>query len=155
MIKQFSKITESAGSNKFKLGLDIHGVIDSLPEVFSFLSKAVVDAGGEVHILTGSKIEQAKEELKKYNITYTHLFSIQDYHEKLGTPTKGTHPKYGFPMIDDDAWDLTKGDYCRKHNISIHIDDTLVYNENFTTPFARLWSHTGTPKVNKDTRHLD
>ena len=154
MIKQFSKMTESVGS-KFKLGLDIHGVIDSLPEVFAFLSKAVVDAGGEVHILTGSKIDQAKQELEKYNITYTHLFSIQDYHEKLGTPTKGTHPKYGFPMIDDDVWDLTKGDYCREHNISLHIDDTLIYNDNFTTPFARFWSNNGSIKVNKDSRHLD
>lgn len=153
MIK-FSNISES-NSKRIKIGCDIHGVIDSLPEVFAFLSKAVVDAGGEFHVLTGSKVEQAKEELKKYNITYTHLFSIQEYHEELGTPTKGTHPKYGFPMIDDHEWDLTKGDYCRKHNISLHIDDTLIYNDNFTTPFARIWTHTNTPKINKDTRHLD
>ena len=63
-MQKFSNISESMVS-KFSLGLDLHGVIDSLPEVFAFLSKAVVDAGGEVHILTGSKIEQAKEELKK------------------------------------------------------------------------------------------
>lgn len=153
-MRQFSKITESS-NNKIRIGIDIHGVIDSLPDLFSFLSAAIISAGGEVYILTGSKVEQAKTELKKYNISYSHIFSIQDHHEKLGTPTNGTHPKYGFPMISDEYWDKTKGDFCRENNIDLMIDDTLSYNNNFTTPFARLWSHNSHPKIDKDTRHLD
>ena len=40
-------------SKIFKLGLDLHGVIDSIPNEFKFLSNAIVSSGGEVHILTG------------------------------------------------------------------------------------------------------
>jgi len=37
MINKFSKLTEST-SVKFKIGLDLHGVIDALPEFFAFLT---------------------------------------------------------------------------------------------------------------------
>ena len=58
--------------------------------------------------------------------------------------------------FENGSWDHIKADYCRKHNISLHIDDTLIYNDFFTTPFARLWSHSNKPKPShKDVRHLD
>ena len=47
MIQKFSKITESTNS-KFKVGLDLHGVIDSLPEFFSFLSDSIIKNGGDI-----------------------------------------------------------------------------------------------------------
>jgi hypothetical protein len=149
-------------SAKFKLGLDLHGVIDSIPETFSFLTNAIVNNGGEVHIITGGSLtdstynENITEQLKKLNIAYTHVFSIRDYHDEVGTAKLGTHPKYGFPTIDDDTWDRTKGLYCKHHKINLHIDDTLMYNEFFNTPFARLWTHSNTPKpAHKDVRHLN
>ena len=40
MINKFSKLTEST-SAKFKIGLDLHGVIDALPEFFAFLTDSV------------------------------------------------------------------------------------------------------------------
>jgi len=52
MINKFSKLTEST-SAKFKIGLDLHGVIDALPEFFAFLTDSVIKNGGEVHIITG------------------------------------------------------------------------------------------------------
>lgn len=158
-IKKFNdhRINEDTEPSKFKLGLDVHGVIDCLPKTFSFLTKAVIAAGGEVHIITGGSIDDRMITLlKEADVQYTHLFSIVDYHHELGTPTNGNHPKYGFPMISDKDWDLTKGDYCRQNNISLHLDDTLAYNDNFTTPFGRLWSHNNHPKPKfKDPRHLD
>jgi hypothetical protein len=123
----------------FKLGLDIHGVIDRMPEFFSFLSESIINSGGEVHIITGSNIEKAKVELSSFNIKYTTIFSIQDHHKKLGTPTTEKHPKWGFPMISDELWDKTKSDYCAQNNIDLHIDDTINYGKLFTTPFCKLW----------------
>lgn len=141
---------------KYKISLDIHGVIDSDPNFFSFLSKAIISAGGEVHVVTGGTIERAKEEVIKYDISYTHLFSIVEYHKSIGTPTRENHPKYGFPMISDAAWDRTKADYCELHNIDLHIDDTMAYNDMFSTPFCRYWSHNNHPKnSDKPDRHLD
>ncbi len=113
-------------------------------------------AGGEVHIITGGATIDDKRLLDRYNIRYTHLFSIIDYHKEKGTPTSGKHPKYGFDMISDEEWDKTKADYCREHNIDLHIDDTLIYNNFFTTPFCRLWTHDHHIKPgHKDPRHLD
>ncbi len=146
---------------KFKLGLDLHGVVDSIPDTFAFLTQSIVKNGGEVHIITGGSFldtdhnEDIVSELKRFGVAYTHLFSIRDYHDEVDTPKTGIHKKYGFPTISDEAWDLTKSDYCRHHNINLHIDDTLMYNDYFTTPFARLWTHSNTPKApTKDPRHL-
>ena len=51
MINKFSKLTEPT-SSKFKIGLDLHGVIDALPEFFAFLTDSVIKNGGEIHIIT-------------------------------------------------------------------------------------------------------
>ena len=58
--------------------------------------------------------------------------------------------------FENGSWDHIKADYCRVNNISLHIDDTLIYNDFFTTPFARLWLNSNKPKSShKDVRHLD
>ncbi len=144
--------------NKFKLAIDWHGVLDAIPNEITFLVNSVYNNGGEVHILTGMTwTEDCTKQLEELGIKYTHVFSVFDYHHKvLKTPIVGWHDVFNIPKIDDDIWDMTKGDYCRKHNISLHIDDTLQYNKYFTTPFARLWTHNNKPKrLDKDDRHKE
>jgi hypothetical protein len=143
-----------------KISLDIHGVIDSMPELFSFLSESIVNNGGEVHIVTGGRWdEKLEKQLIKLNIKWTHKFSVYDHLKENGAEQNG---KIQFPdgtvqrKFNDEDWDKVKSDYCREHNISLHIDDTLAYNNYFTTPFARLWSHSGQSKSShKEVRHLD
>lgn len=155
-MKAFTNLLKENSTPKFKIGLDLHGVVTDMPEFFSFFTKAMISAGAEVHIITGGATEDDKKLLEEYDIRYTHFFSIVDHHRKIGTPTFGKHPKYGFDMISDEEWDKTKADYCREYNITLHIDDTLIYNNYFTTPFCRLWTHTNKPKPeHKDPRHLD
>jgi hypothetical protein len=145
--------------NTFRLGLDIHGVVDALPDTFSFLSNAIVNLGGEVHILTGGSWDPKLEShLKSLGIVWTHSFSVYDHLIEVGTIVVGD---VQFPdgtiqkKFEDGAWDKVKAEYCRKHDINLHLDDTLAYNEHFTTPFCRLWTHNGKPKAsNKDVRHL-
>ena len=144
MIKKFSNITESAVS-KFKVGLDLHGVIDTLPDFFSFLSDSVVKNGGEVHIITGgSWTTELENQIKSYGIIWTHKFSVYDYLIERRTDTVGEHTFHDGTVQDKfppEIWDRIKADYCEKNDINLHIDDTLVYNNYFKTPFARLWSH--------------
>jgi hypothetical protein len=65
---------------KFKIGVDIHGVIDSLPELFSFLTESIVKNGGEVHIITGGSWSQELEsQITNLGISWTHKFSVYDY----------------------------------------------------------------------------
>jgi hypothetical protein len=152
-------ITDNKKSS-FSLSLDIHGVIDALPECFAFLSNAVISAGGQVHILTGGSWDsKLEEQLKSYGIKWTHQFSVYDELIRRGTRivgevqfADGTIQK----KFEDGAWDKVKGEYCKENNIDLHIDDTLIYNDFFTTPFARFWSHNGKHKSpKKDVRHLD
>lgn len=158
-MKKFSKIEESKVS-KFSMGIDIHGVIDSLPDTFSFLSDAIIKNGGDVHIITGgSWTKELEDNIKSLGIKYTHKFSVYDFlietqSDQIGEIVfaDGTIQR----KFQDGCWDKAKGEYCIKHNISLHIDDTLVYNEFFKTPFCRLWTNNNKPKAShKSLRHLD
>ncbi len=125
-----------------KIGLDIHGVCDTSPEFFKVLTKLFVDAGHEVHILTGRRVSDgAIKEIEDLNISYTHFFSIADYHESSGT--KMSNDNNGNPWMDDETWDRTKGDYCKRNNIDFCLDDTERYGRYFETPFAFI-------KIKKD-----
>jgi hypothetical protein len=117
-----------------KLGLDIHGVIDADPVYFSNLTKVLVQAGWEIHIITGPTKEKTIPELLKWDIAYTHFFSIFDYHREIGTQI--WFDDKNNPWMERETWDKTKGDYCNKNKITLHIDDTSRYGKYFKTHFA-------------------
>jgi len=120
-----------------KIALDIHGVCDNAPEFFSLISKLLVGDGHEVHILTGRReSDGAVKEINELNISYTHFFSIADYHTNNGTEMHDD--ENGNPWMDGDVWDRTKGDYCKDNKIDFCIDDTERYNKYFETPFAYM-----------------
>ena len=124
---------------KFKLGVDYDGVITEKPELFAFLTKATIRNGGEVHIITGRRITpKFLKKLKEYGISYTHTFSIIDYHKAIGSEFRvEPHKQYKIELLKDDRlYDSTKGEYCRKNGISLHIDDSQCFIEYFSTPFA-------------------
>lgn len=141
-----------------KIGLDLHGVITDHPEYFKQMVSALIMYGWEVHVITGGSKEKATEELNRLGFiideSYTHLFSVLDYHLEKGTRIVGWHPVLKNPEFPDREWDRTKADYCRKKGIGLHLDDSALYEKDFTTPFARVWTNTNTPKINKPTRHL-
>lgn len=120
-----------------KLGLDIHGVLDVRPKFFSELTKVLVAAGWEVHIITGGSAIESNvlQECKDLNITYTHFFSVFDYLKEIGASTNeelGIASRWPFP---DETWNLAKSKYCEEHQIDMHIDDMPEYLVHFTTPF--------------------
>lgn len=148
----FSQIRSSVLSgvsfypDEYKLGLDVHGVLDADPEFFAEITKAVVDKGCEVHVLTGSKdTPKLHEELKALGISYTHVFSVASFHEQAGTKMWYTSPND--PWMEEDAWNRTKGDYCKEHKINLMIDDSDRYGKYFTTPYL-LYPRKEWPKIN-------
>lgn len=125
-------------NNNFKIGLDFHGVIDTID--LSFLSESIIKNEGEVHIITGgSWTEELENQIKEYGVKWTHFFSVYDYLMKSNIETIG---EFSFPdgtiqeRFPSNIWDKVKGDYCYKNNISIHIDDTKPYGDFFKTPFC-------------------
>jgi len=116
--------------NMFRLGLDIHGVIDDDPVFFAMISKKIVSMGGCVHIITGTPLgENLYDLLKKHDITYTNVFSIVSHHKIAGT--KMWQDEKGTWWMDPETWDRTKADYCRMWGINLHIDDSDTYGRYF------------------------
>jgi hypothetical protein len=138
-----------------KLGLDIHGVIDSNPKSFAFMSQSVISNNGEVHIITGgSWTTELEDQLKGYGIKWTSHFSVYDYLVDSGIDSIGT---IQFPdgtiqeKFDYHLWDTIKAGYCKSNEIDLHIDDTEVYSKYFTTPFLLYKSSEDFEKIS----HID
>ena len=122
-----------------KIGLDFHGVLNTLPVLIE-LSELLVKNGHEVHVITGGMKQNMESELNVsgmvYGVHYSHFFSISD-----SLIAKGEVPTWdapGRPMFDDDIWNKTKATYCRDHGIELHLDDSDIYGSYFTTPYAQI-----------------
>jgi hypothetical protein len=131
-----------------------------MPEFFAFLTDSFIKNGAQVHIVTGGRWDPNLETmLNNYGVKWTHKFSVYDYLKESDAEVIG---QVQFPdgtlqkKFKNEDWDRVKGQYCKDMSIDLHIDDTLIYNDFFSTPFARLWSHSGQPKSShKDVRHMD
>jgi hypothetical protein len=113
-----------------RIGLDVHGVIDKQPEFFSFLSAMLIDAGHEVHIITGQKLStKLLLNLRKHKIIWTKIHSITNFNEKRGVKIKYKGPNN--PWMDPRAWNSAKARICKEENIDVHFDDSCVYGNWF------------------------
>ena len=114
-----------------KFGFDVHGVVDTHPEVYSAMTKALAEAGHEVHIITGAQRTPEREfHLQEVGIRYTHWFSIVQYHLDKGE----VDVKFvdGQPWMNKEIWNRTKAEYCEREGISLMLDDSPVYGSYFT-----------------------
>lgn len=116
-----------------KIGVDFHGVINSNPFFFGKLCALAEEQGHEIHIISGGPKEYIEKFLALHKIKYTALWCIFDYFDAKNEveflPDGSFH-------VDDTAWDSAKGEYCRRNEICVHIDDSLVYGDYFTTPYC-------------------
>lgn len=117
-------------TKKYKLGLDLHGVSDKIPEFFALIANLLIDAGHEVHLMTGEhEGPYLDEQIKKCGLVYTHLFSIADWHKKRGTDI--SYDTNGNPWMDSKTWDSSKALYAEEEGIDLVIDDTARYGTYF------------------------
>ena len=71
-MKKFTHMVNEELGGKFKLGLDIHGVVDAMPDFFSFLTDSFIKNGGEVHIITGGRWDvEFEKQLNDFGIKWT------------------------------------------------------------------------------------
>lgn len=127
-----------------KLGFDLHGVLDDLPDTIKTLTYLVIKSGGEVHIITGSTTKRAIEELEELGLEkgshFTHVQGLPDYLNMKGKVPVGFNERFQNNEFSDLDWNSAKAQYCRENNIDLHFDDTIEYGDYFTTPFARLFT---------------
>jgi len=120
-----------------KFGLDYHGVIDRSPVWCARFSYRVVTAGHELHIITGHETtDYFLSCLELFDISYTHIFSIADYHKSIGTDV--WYDEKQTPWMDENTWNNAKAEYCEREGIDLHIDDSKRYLESFSTPYMHV-----------------
>lgn len=120
---------EAAGDRKKRLGIDVHGVITEHPEFLAEECRKLVNAGHEIHIMTGSRfgIEMEKQ-LGSYGFekgrNYTHFFSVTDHLIETGVTVTFEN---GLPYADAFAWNTAKGEYAYLRGLDCVWDDSPVY----------------------------
>jgi hypothetical protein len=115
----------------FSLGLDYHNVIDKYPEIFGTLSRLLMASGSQVYIITGhAATPEFAQILERLGIEYTEILSIVDYHKRIGTQIR--YDEKGDPWIDEELWNSTKADLCKRYKVTMHVDDSEVYGKYFT-----------------------
>ena len=118
---------------KLNIGLDYHGVITDNIHYFRYFCASVLQRKHNLFIITGGPLDVVTKQLKNEGIVYTKIFTIYDYYKKLGKVEYLTDGGY---KIKDTLWNQAKAKYCEKHNIHLHIDDSLLYGKFFTTPYC-------------------
>ena len=115
--------------NTLKVGLDIHGVIDSYPQKFKLLSTALIKNACEVHIVTGMKRDsQTDKLLQEAGIQFTHYFSIVTYLEENNIKIDW---REDLPHADEIKWNNAKREYCEAQGIDFMFDDSPIYLNTF------------------------
>lgn len=111
-----------------KIGFDIHGVIDSNPSYFADLIKKYRDDGFEIHIITGSPLDDMEDRLYGWGIVYDHYFGIADW--CLSNSSTATI-RDGEVYDTDEIWNNAKAMYCMREGIDVHVDDSKIYQPTF------------------------
>jgi hypothetical protein len=120
-----------------KIGFDVHGVLDTFP-FFAELTKVLVDAGHEVHIVTGLQHKSIVDELDGVDFKFTHFFSIVDHLMERNVEIEW---RDGLPFADDKVWDEAKSLYCESRGIDFLLDDSQKYGkffENMETVYCQV-----------------
>ena len=121
-----------------RLGLDLHGVIDAAPELFSDMAKQMRERGHQIFIVTGREDnEDLHNELKAcgiegvYEKHYNSILSITSYQKACGTAVAYLNDDLTQPMMDPKIWNPTKAMLCATAGIDIMIDDSAIYEPFF------------------------
>jgi len=121
-----------------KIAFDIHGTIDSDPKFFGKLFDFLKGCGVTVYITTGVPLWVAIDELSNMGLLTKcdKIFSITDYHISIGTDIRWDERDR--PWIEDELWDRSKADFCKRENIDLHIDNSPIYGKYFETPYLQF-----------------
>lgn len=114
---------------KLKVMFDLHGVIESQPEIFKPLMKTMRLAGHKVYVCSGPHLNRIEDELKALGYLHNHHFdeiiSVADYLVEQGTVF--SYDEKGNPWTDDKTWWCSKGRICKAFGIDLVIDDHEEY----------------------------
>ena len=130
-----------------KIGLDVHKVIDKYPDIFEEYSGEWNASGHEIHIVTGQERSVVEPLVHSLNITFTHFYSIVDYHKKIGTKIWQDDKRGPGVWMAPEDWLPSKGIYARDVGLDFHFDDSLEYAKYFPSTCSFVLVRDGFEKI--------
>ena len=77
--------------------------------------------------------------VRELGISFTHFFSMTDYHESIGTElVYGSNHKN--PWMDEKVWRRTKGEYAKRVGLDMMFENQPEYVDHFSTPVALMYN---------------
>ena len=114
-----------------KIGIDVHGVLDTFPAFQKMVRVLATHPDVEIHIITGLTREDAEKEVGHLiDFTAITYFSIVEYLVSSNIPVEW---RDGYPYANKEDWNSAKSIYCKQHDIDIMLDDSPTYGEFFKT----------------------
>lgn len=115
-----------------RIGLDLHGVLDTEPGIFMGFCKVLMKSGAKVFVISGPPSDELKAELNRLGFVqgehYTDVVSIVDYLKSKGVSMWAEN---GTWWANDDAWWGSKAEICKELNIRVMYDNTWRYKPYF------------------------
>ena len=123
-----------------KIGIDLHGVLDTYPEIFKPMLRIFRKAGIDYCIVSGPSAEKVEQELYKTGygdeVHSIWIYSVVDYLTIKGVEFDMTDPEN--PWCDDNIWWDAKARICKEYKIDYLIDDSEKYRPAFDLIRARF-----------------
>jgi len=124
-------------SEKIKIAFDVHGVIDTYPEVIYPMIRMLTKIGNDVCIVSGPSKFLIKEDLKILNFSkevfgfnrHIEIHSVVDFLKNNGVKT--WKDDKGDVWTDDQNWWDSKAKICQRWGIKYMIDDSEKYRSAF------------------------
>lgn len=118
-----------------KIGIDVHGVLDTFPEVVKLIETLKNLDDVEIHIITGLTKEDAVKQIGHLlDLDTIHYFSIVD---SLIADHVTIVWEDGLPYAPKHLWNRAKAKYCKANDIDFMLDDSPTYGEYFKDPSVR------------------
>jgi hypothetical protein len=116
-----------------KIGIDLHGVIDSDPDLFKSLFTLMSLQNREVYIVSGPPRADIIAELDKLGFEekshYTDVYSVVDFLKESGV--KMWQDKNRRWWCNDKDWCESKAKICDKLSLEYMLDDKEMYRKAF------------------------
>ena len=116
------------------VAFDFHGVLQSYPDKFAPMMKALREAGIVVSIMSGppraGMLEESAEKGYKRGEHYDHLISITDYLQEIKKVKMWQDPQGNWWGAEEDWWGA-KADLCIEFKVDVLYDDSIKYLKYF------------------------
>ena len=115
-----------------KIGLDLHGVLDTYPKTFKAIIRLLEKTGNTFVIVSGPPVDKIEEEIERLGFDlfdFYGVYSVVDFLYNDGVEFDETDPENLW--CDDNIWWDSKARICQANDIDYLIDDSIKYEPAF------------------------